>query len=126
MAKWLSVRLQTKWFWVQVQLQSLKLQISRLLRAKSSLSFRIQECGFTLKCVSDMTRTYSQHLFIFVIISSTYYIIYCLLCLCHFVFLLELDINKYVFGTSRAFDNDQSNTCCFLLSEEIFPAFLRH
>ena len=39
-AKWLSVHLRTKWFWVQVQLQSLKLQISRLLRARSSLTFR--------------------------------------------------------------------------------------
>ena len=31
LAKWLSVRLRTKWFWVRVQLQSLNLQISRLL-----------------------------------------------------------------------------------------------
>ena len=29
--KWLSVHLQTNWLWVQVQLESLKLQISRLL-----------------------------------------------------------------------------------------------
>ena len=40
LAKWLSVRLQTKWFWVRVQLQLLKLQILRLLRARSSLIFR--------------------------------------------------------------------------------------
>ena len=40
LAKWLSVCLRTKWFWVPVQLQSLKLQISRLLRARSSLTFR--------------------------------------------------------------------------------------
>ena len=40
MAKWLNVRLRTKWFWVWVQLQSLKLQISHLLRARSSLTFR--------------------------------------------------------------------------------------
>ena len=40
LAKWLSVRLRTKWFWVRVQLQSLYLQISRLLRARSSLTFR--------------------------------------------------------------------------------------
>ena len=39
LAKWLSVRLRTKWFWVRVQLQSFKLQISRLLRARSSLTF---------------------------------------------------------------------------------------
>ena len=38
--KWLSVRLRTKWLWVQFLLQSLKLQISRLLRARSSLKFR--------------------------------------------------------------------------------------
>ena len=36
LAKWLSVRLRTKWFWVRVQLQSFHLQISRLLRARSS------------------------------------------------------------------------------------------
>ena len=40
LVKWLSVRLRTKWFWVRVQLQSLHLQISRLLRARSSLTFR--------------------------------------------------------------------------------------
>ena len=34
-AKWLSVRLRTKWMWVPVQLQSLKLQILRLFRARS-------------------------------------------------------------------------------------------
>ena len=39
LAKWLSVCLRTKWFWVRVQLQSLKLQISCLLRARSSLTF---------------------------------------------------------------------------------------
>ena len=40
LTKWLSVRLRTKWFWVRVQLQSLKLQISHLLRVRSSLTFR--------------------------------------------------------------------------------------
>ena len=39
LAKWLSVRLRIKWLWVRDQLQSLKLQISRLLRARSSLKF---------------------------------------------------------------------------------------
>ena len=38
--KWLSVRLWTKWLWVRVPLQSLKLQISRLFWARSSLTFR--------------------------------------------------------------------------------------
>ena len=36
LAKRLSVRSWTKWLWVRVQLQSLKLQISRLLRARNS------------------------------------------------------------------------------------------
>ena len=40
LAKWLSVHLWTEWLWVRVQLQSLKLQILRLLRARSSLTFR--------------------------------------------------------------------------------------
>ena len=40
LVKWLSVRLQTKWFWARVQLQSLKFQVSRLLRARSSLTIR--------------------------------------------------------------------------------------
>ena len=40
LAKWLSVRLQTKWLWVRVPFQSLKLQISHLFRARSSLKFR--------------------------------------------------------------------------------------
>ena len=40
LAKWLSVRLRIKWFWVQVQLQSLHLQIWCLLQARSSLTFR--------------------------------------------------------------------------------------
>ena len=40
LAKWLSVSLPTKWFWVQVQLQLLKLQILHLLWARSSLTLR--------------------------------------------------------------------------------------
>ena len=38
--KWLRVHLWTKWLWVRVPLQSLKFQISRLLQARSSLTFR--------------------------------------------------------------------------------------
>ena len=38
--KWLGVGLQTKQLWVLVPLLSLKLQISRLFRARSSLTFR--------------------------------------------------------------------------------------
>ena len=40
LAKLLSVRLWTKWFWVPVQLQSLNPQILHLLRGRSSLTFR--------------------------------------------------------------------------------------
>ena len=40
LAKWLSVRLWIEWLWLRVPLQSLKLQISRLLPAESSLTFR--------------------------------------------------------------------------------------
>ena len=40
LVKWSSVTLQTKWLRVRVPLQSLKLQISRLFRARSSLPFR--------------------------------------------------------------------------------------
>ena len=52
--------------------------------------------------------------FIFALISLTYTTIYCVLCLCHFVFLLELDINKYVFDTNSNFNYNQSNSCCLL------------
>ena len=60
LAKWLSVRLRAKWFWVRVQLQSLNVQTLCLLQARSSLTFRQPECRFTLKRVRDMTRTYNQ------------------------------------------------------------------
>ena len=52
MAEWLIVCLWTKWLWVQVQLQSLKLQISCLLQAKSSLTFR------QLQSVDSLWNTY--------------------------------------------------------------------
>ena len=61
LAKWLSVRLQTKWSRVRVSLLSLKPQIWYLLRARSFLTFRQTiECGFSLKLVRDMIITYSQ------------------------------------------------------------------
>ena len=41
LGQWLGVRLQTKWFGVWVQLQSLKLQILRQFRVRSSLTFRL-------------------------------------------------------------------------------------
>ena len=62
LTNWLSVCLQTKWLWVWVPLQSLKLQILRLFRARNSLTFRqlTIECRFTLKHVPDMVRKYSH------------------------------------------------------------------
>ena len=60
LAKWLSVRLQTTWLWVRVQLQSLKLQIFAPVSSKEFLDTQATiECGFTLKRVHDLTRTYS-------------------------------------------------------------------
>ena len=57
----MSLPLRTKWLLVRVQLQSLKIQISRLLWARSSLIFRKTiECGYTLKLVRDMIIMYSQ------------------------------------------------------------------
>ena len=50
-----------RWFWVRIPFLSLKLQIRRMLRARSSLTFRQTiECRFTLKLVRDMIITYSQ------------------------------------------------------------------
>ena len=61
LAKWLSVRLRANWLWVRILLLSLKLQIWRLARARSSLTFRqIIECRFTLIPVRDMMITYSH------------------------------------------------------------------
>ena len=60
LAKWLSVCLWTKWLWFWVQLQLLKVQISCLLWARSSLTFRQpQSVDSTLKRIWDMIRTYS-------------------------------------------------------------------
>ena len=48
-------------FGFESPLLSLKLQICRLLRARSSLTFnQTVECRFTLKLVRDMIITYSQ------------------------------------------------------------------
>ena len=59
LAKCLSVRLRTKWLWVQMPLQSLKLQISHLFRARHSFDTQQTiECRFTLKRVRDMIWTY--------------------------------------------------------------------
>ena len=64
LAKWLSICVWPKWLWVRITLESL--QISLLLRVRISLTFRyIQihstiECWFTLKCVCETIRAYSQ------------------------------------------------------------------
>ena len=61
LAKWLSVSLRSKWLWVRIPLLSLKLQIWRLLRARSSLTSRQSiECRFALKLVRGMIITYSH------------------------------------------------------------------
>ena len=61
MSKWLSVCLRTKWLWVRIMSLSLKFQIWRLLRARSSLAFRQTiECGLTLKLILDMIITYNH------------------------------------------------------------------
>ena len=62
------VPLRTKWLWVRILLLPLKLHISRLFQARSSLIFR-QECRFTLKRACDMIITYNQT-------SSFYFSIY--------------------------------------------------
>ena len=61
LAKWLSFHLRTKRLWVRIPLLSLKLHIQRLLRARSSMTFRQTiDCRFTLKLVRDMIKTHSQ------------------------------------------------------------------
>ena len=60
LAEWLSVRLRTKWLWVQVPLLSLKLQILGLFRAKGFDIQATTECRFSLKRVRGKIATYSQ------------------------------------------------------------------
>ena len=61
LAKWLSIHLPAKWFWVRISLLSFKFQMWGLLQARSSLTFRqtIQH-GFTLKLAHNMIITYSH------------------------------------------------------------------
>ena len=70
---WLNVHLRTKWLWVRVPLQSLKLQIFHLFGERSSLPFRqiTIECGFTLKHVRDMIRTFNKLKFLFTSLLKT-------------------------------------------------------
>ena len=61
LAKCLSLHLRTNWFCVRIPLLSLKLQIWRLLRARSFFTFRqTMVCRFTLKLVWYMVITYIQ------------------------------------------------------------------
>ena len=60
LVKCLIVHLPTKWLWVRISLQSTEYQISRLLRARCSLTLRQLECRYTLKHLCDMIRAYSQ------------------------------------------------------------------
>ena len=61
LVKWLSVRLWTKWFWIRVQLQSLKTSDFAPALSKEFLYIQATiECGFTLTRVRHMTRTYRQ------------------------------------------------------------------
>ena len=48
-AKWLSVRLKTKWFWFRVQLQSLNLKITRGDRIHSVHRFTVQTSWAVVK-----------------------------------------------------------------------------
>ena len=72
LAKCLSVRLWTKWLWVRNQLQSLKLQISHLHRARSSLTFLLQSMDWntyviwqehTVKCRIQISADYTAQSF---------------------------------------------------------------
>ena len=60
LAKWLSVHLQTKWFRVRIHLQSLELQVLRLLQAEFPDIQTTTEFGFTVKSVCG-TDKYSEH-----------------------------------------------------------------
>ena len=54
LAKWLSVRLRTKWFWIRVRLQSRKLNhLSHLLKLAVNgwvFVYKLSGCGFESRC----------------------------------------------------------------------------
>ena len=59
--KCFSVHLRTNWVWFGISLLSLQLQIWLFLQEGSYFTFKQTiEYGFTLKCLRDMTITYSQ------------------------------------------------------------------
>ena len=72
LAKWFSVRLEAKWLWVGVQLQSHKTSDMSHVSSKKLLEIQENiEYGFTLKRVRDMIKKYSQVLFIHLSFIST-------------------------------------------------------
>ena len=86
----MSVCLWTKWCWVRVHFQSLKLQVSHLLWARSSLTFWQL---YTLKPVCDMTTTYNCFSDVFT---------YCLN-LKHIAFLFFLTKDNFMFWINSLF-----------------------
>ena len=48
LAKWLSVRLRTKWFWVRVQLQSLIFESIKALKIKTSMLVNLDFASSTI------------------------------------------------------------------------------
>ena len=92
LAKWLSVRLQTKWLWVWVQLQSLKLPILPLLRARSYYSWH---SGNYRVWIHSETRTWHD--------KNIQFILYCIFVdkNCGIIFLgVQVD---FVFGLKKSF-----------------------
>ena len=59
LTKWLSVRLRTKWFWVESSCSQLNFRFCSCLKEFLDIQATI-EYGFTLKHVCDTTRTYCQ------------------------------------------------------------------
>ena len=66
LVKWLSVGLWTKYFWVWILLLLLKLQISRLFRARRSLNTTTQG-KFNAKRIRDMIIAYYQVIFVYIL-----------------------------------------------------------
>ena len=61
-AKWLSVRLPTKWLWVLLSLKSS--DIAPVLSKEFLVGQATVECRFTLKCVRGMIIAYNQILIV--------------------------------------------------------------
>ena len=114
-------RLRTNWLWVRISLLLLKLQIWRLLRARSSLTLRQTiKCRFPMKLVCEMiityslmrrTDKYSQHsllnwpvwlngwVFVYELSGSGFEFHYCHTSLIHSINLATTFVNKNIFKT---------------------------